>query len=102
MALVGIVLVSHSEKMASGLRDLLRQVATEQVRVEPAGGTAEGGLGTSAERIEAHVLEEVRPGSIVVLHVMYPSRRESLRAVEGIVRGVGRVSKACWACGSSA
>jgi peptidoglycan-N-acetylglucosamine deacetylase len=42
----------------------------------------------SAERIVAHVLQEVRPGSIIILHVMYASRRESLRAVPGIVRGL--------------
>jgi peptidoglycan/xylan/chitin deacetylase (PgdA/CDA1 family) len=45
-------------------------------------------IGSSADRIVAHVLEEVRPGSIIILHVMYPSRRESLRSVEGIVRGL--------------
>jgi peptidoglycan-N-acetylglucosamine deacetylase len=42
----------------------------------------------SAQRIVAHVLDEVRPGSIILLHVMYPSRRESLAAVEGVIRGL--------------
>jgi peptidoglycan-N-acetylglucosamine deacetylase len=45
-------------------------------------------VGASAERIVEHVVDRVRPGSIVILHVMYPSRRESLRAVPGIVRGL--------------
>ena len=45
-------------------------------------------IGGSAERIVAHVLQNVRPGSIIILHVMYPSRRESLRAVPRIVRGL--------------
>ncbi|MEV6342640.1 dihydroxyacetone kinase phosphoryl donor subunit DhaM [Actinoplanes sp. NPDC051851] len=51
MGLVGIVLVSHSAQLASGLRDLLRQVAGDEVRIEPAGGTASGELGTSPELI---------------------------------------------------
>lgn len=52
MAFVGIVLVSHSAALACGTRDLLAQVAGPEVRVEPAGGTDEGGLGTSAAKIE--------------------------------------------------
>ena len=45
-------------------------------------------VASSAARIVSHVLEEVRPGSIILLHVMYPSRRESLRAVEGVITGL--------------
>jgi peptidoglycan-N-acetylglucosamine deacetylase len=33
---------------------------------------------------------QVRPGSIILLHVMYPSRQESLKAVVGIVEGLRR------------
>jgi peptidoglycan/xylan/chitin deacetylase (PgdA/CDA1 family) len=42
----------------------------------------------SAERIAAHVLERVRPGSIVLLHVMYSSGEESRRALPLIVGGL--------------
>lgn len=42
----------------------------------------------SAEAIAAHVIERVRPGSFVLLHVMYSSREESRRAVPLIVRGL--------------
>lgn len=41
-----------------------------------------------ADRIAAHVLERARPGSIILLHVMYPSRAESRRAVPMIVHGL--------------
>ena len=37
------------------------------------------------ERIVRHVLERVRPGSIVLLHVWYPSRATSLAAVGPLV-----------------
>ena len=55
MALVGIVLVSHSPSLAEGVRDLLRQVATDEVRVEPAAGTDDGSLGTSFTKISEAV-----------------------------------------------
>lgn len=42
----------------------------------------------NAERITEHVLANSRPGSIILLHVMYPNRRESLRAVRGVIRGL--------------
>jgi len=46
----------------------------------------------SAERIAAHVVEKVRPGSILLMHVMYESREEPRRALPMIVerlRGMG-------------
>lgn len=45
-------------------------------------------VAVSAERIAAHVVDRVRPGSIVLLHVMYPSRVESQRALGLIVTGL--------------
>jgi peptidoglycan-N-acetylglucosamine deacetylase len=42
----------------------------------------------NAQRIQAHVLERAKPGSIILLHVMYPSRAESLLAVQGTIRGL--------------
>lgn len=45
-------------------------------------------VAASAERIAAHVLENVRPGSIVLLHVMYESREESRKAVPLIIDGL--------------
>jgi PTS hybrid protein len=67
MGLVGIVLVSHSEQLASGLRDLLRQVATPDVRVEPAGGTDDGDLGTSFDRISAAIARAQDGAGVVIL-----------------------------------
>lgn len=41
-----------------------------------------------AERIAKHVLEQVRPGSIILLHPWYRSREASRRAVPAIVEGL--------------
>ena len=48
---MSLVLVSHSKKVAEGLRDMVVQVAGEGVRVAAAGGTADGRLGTNAEAV---------------------------------------------------
>jgi chitin deacetylase len=53
--------------------------------IEPESSPA---VAQNADSIVAQVLAKVRPGSIILLHVMYPSRQESLRSVEGIVRGL--------------
>jgi dihydroxyacetone kinase phosphotransfer subunit len=53
--LVSLVLVSHSRLLAEGLRDMVAQVAGDGVRVETAGGTADGRLGTSAPLIESAI-----------------------------------------------
>jgi len=42
-------------------------------------------VAASAERMTAHVVEKVRPGSILLMHVMYDSREESRRALPMIV-----------------
>lgn len=41
-----------------------------------------------ADKITEHVLSKTQPGSIIILHVMYPARSESLKAVPKIVQGL--------------
>jgi chitin deacetylase len=45
-------------------------------------------IGADADKIAEHVLSKTQPGSIILLHVMYPNRRESMEAVEKIVDGL--------------
>ena len=45
-------------------------------------------VASSSAAIVSHVMTRARPGSIILLHVMYPSRRTSLEAVPGIVDGL--------------
>ncbi|MDQ6877579.1 MAG: dihydroxyacetone kinase phosphoryl donor subunit DhaM [Candidatus Dormibacteraeota bacterium] len=49
--MVSLVLVSHSKSLVEGLRDMVVQVAGDDVRVATAGGTPDGRLGTNAEAI---------------------------------------------------
>jgi phosphoenolpyruvate---glycerone phosphotransferase subunit DhaM len=49
---VGTVLVSHSVRLAEGAADLAAQVGGGTATVVAAGGTDDGGLGTSAAKVE--------------------------------------------------
>ncbi|MFD3549790.1 PTS-dependent dihydroxyacetone kinase phosphotransferase subunit DhaM [Streptomyces sp. NPDC058655] len=66
---VGVVLVSHSAAVAESVADLARGLAAggPVAPVAAAGGTADGGLGTSAERIVAAVREVDRGAGVALL-----------------------------------
>ncbi|GAA1958034.1 PTS fructose transporter subunit IIA [Kitasatospora viridis] len=63
---MGIVLVSHSPLLGAGVRELAGQLG-EGVPVAVAAGTADGGIGTSYELIEAAVREADQGAGVVVL-----------------------------------
>ena len=64
---MGLVLVSHSGTLVEGLRDMVAQVAGEDVPVAIAGGTEDGRLGTSAPRITAALRSALDAGADEVL-----------------------------------
>src|SRR5256714_12791236 len=95
--MVGIVIVSHSETLATGVRELAAEMAGPDVKLELAGGLAEdGALGTDAVRVmEAigradsgdGVLVLMDLGSAVLsaetaLDFMTPEQRESVLLCE--------------------
>jgi PTS hybrid protein len=49
--LVGLLIVSHSHKIAEGVKDLAEQVAGSRVLIAAVGGASDGALGTSADQI---------------------------------------------------
>lgn len=63
---VGIVLVSHSAAIAEGLAALAGQMAPSTTLV-PAGGTDDGGIGTSFDRVSAALTEAQSGSGVVVL-----------------------------------
>ncbi len=65
--LVGLVLVSHSARLAEGVAELARQLGGEDVPIEAAGGLPDGGLGTSSELIERAVRAADRGAGVLVL-----------------------------------
>lgn len=66
---VGLVIVSHSRKLAEGVADLAGQMHGSQARLFPAGGTDDGDLGTSATRIQ-QALEAALEGGQAALILM--------------------------------
>jgi PTS hybrid protein len=67
--MVGIVLVSHSAQVAASVAELAKGLAggAAAVPVAPAGGTQDGGLGTSAELISAAAAAVDRGAGVAVL-----------------------------------
>jgi len=66
--MVGIVIVSHSKKVAEGIKDIAVQMADKNQRIIPAGGTADERIGTDAILI-SKAIEEADTGFGVVVMV---------------------------------
>jgi len=65
--LVGIVVVSHSAQIAAGTVELARQMAGDDLRIEAAGGTADGSLGTDAAAIISAISTAEGGAGVLVL-----------------------------------
>ncbi|TMR96882.1 dihydroxyacetone kinase phosphoryl donor subunit DhaM [Nonomuraea basaltis] len=65
--MVGLVLVSHSAGLAAEAVALVRSIAGDSTPVAAAGGTDDGGLGTSLDLIEAAVREADQGDGVVII-----------------------------------
>lgn len=65
---VGLVVVSHSARLAEGVAELAGQMAHGNVRIVAAGGTDDGGLGTSLTKV-VHAIFAAESGDGVVVLV---------------------------------
>lgn len=63
---VGLVIVSHSARIAEGVVELAAQMAPS-VAIVAAGGTDDGGIGTSFDRVQAALAEAESGDGVVVL-----------------------------------
>jgi phosphoenolpyruvate---glycerone phosphotransferase subunit DhaM len=79
---VGIVLVSHSARLAEGAADLASQVGGGTVTIVPAGGTDDGDLGTSAAKI-GQALRQAEAGAGVLVLPDLGSAVLTVRALLG-------------------
>lgn len=64
--MVGIVIVSHSRKMAESVVELSKMMAPEAL-VEPAGGMDDGGIGTSFEKISNAIKSVYSDDGVLVM-----------------------------------
>ena len=65
--MVNLLIVSHSAQLAAGVKEFADQVAGAKIKIAAAGGTADGSLGTSVERIQAGLQEVASPDGVLVL-----------------------------------
>src|SRR6202000_2946691 len=71
-AVVGIVVVSHSDALAEGVVRLAREMAGPELALEPAGGfegndPTHPALGTDAERVRGAIERAMSPDGVLVL-----------------------------------
>lgn len=67
VARVGIVLVSHSAALAEGTAELAGQIGGGTVLVVPAGGTDDGGIGTSEAKVRRAIIAANAGAGVLVL-----------------------------------
>ena len=65
--MVGLVIVSHSWKIAEGIVDLAQQMAAEHKHIIPAGGLEDKEIGTDAMRIMEAVKAADEGDGVVIL-----------------------------------
>ena len=79
---VGIVIVSHSPKVAEGISDMVRQMVGDMVPLAYAGGNPEGGLGTSVSLIIDAINDAWSAKGVAILVDLGGAETNSEMAVE--------------------
>ena len=79
---VGIVVVSHSRRLAEGVVELARQMAGDAIALEAVGGAADGSLGTDADGIAAAINRADRGAGVVIVADLGSAILASKTAVE--------------------
>jgi phosphoenolpyruvate---glycerone phosphotransferase subunit DhaM len=65
--MVGIVIVSHSNKVAEGIRELSLQMSSKDLRIIAVGGLSDGSIGTDAVMISEAILKANTGDGVAVL-----------------------------------
>lgn len=78
---VGIVLVSHSEKVVLGVKEIIRQVVRD-VPIELAGGTEDGSIGTSVEKITSAIQQADQGAGVLVFYDLGSAKMNAELALE--------------------
>lgn len=80
---VGLVLVSHSAKLAEGLAELAAQMAPD-VLIIPAGGLADGSIGTDYDEVVAAAQRADSGDGVVLLYDLGSAQMTAELAVESL------------------
>ena len=79
---VSIVIVSHSQDIAKGTADMVRQMVGDEVKVAFCGGNPEGGLGTNVPLIVNAIETVWSPMGVAILVDLGGAETNSEMAVE--------------------
>jgi dihydroxyacetone kinase phosphotransfer subunit len=79
---VGIVIVSHSPKVAEGAADMVRQMVGDSVPIAFAGGNPEGGIGTDVGAIMAAIDTAWSEAGVAILVDLGGAETNSEMAIE--------------------
>ena len=79
---VGIVIVSHSAKVADGAADMVRQMVGDRVPLAHTGGNPEGGLGTDLAAIQAAIDAAWSEAGVAILVDLGGAEINSKMAIE--------------------
>ena len=82
MGNVGIVIVSHSPKIAEGVADMVRQMVGNVVPVAHTGGNPDGGLGTDVAAITAAIDKAWSDAGVAILVDLGGAETNSEMAIE--------------------
>lgn len=80
--MVGIVVVSHSPKIAEGIKDLADEMTRGRVKVMAAGGVDDYSIGTNAERIHAAIVEAYSDDGVLILMDLGSAAMSAQMAIE--------------------
>jgi len=95
MANVGIVIVSHSSKVAEGAADMVRQMVGDDVPLAWTGGNPEGGLGTSFAAITDAIHRAWSDAGVAILVDLGGAETNSEMAVEMLPEEKRRLVVVC-------
>jgi len=79
---VGIVIVSHSPKIAEGAADMVRQMVGDAVPLAWTGGDVDGGLGTNVAGILEAIETAWSPAGVAILVDLGGAETNSEMAIE--------------------
>ena len=82
MSNVGIVIVSHSPKVAEGAADMVRQMVGESVPLAYTGGNPDGALGTDVARIVESIGQVWSDAGVAILVDLGGAETNSEMAIE--------------------
>lgn len=81
--MVGVVIISHSSKVAEGVKDIALQMA-DCTPIVAAGGTRENGLGTDIDKITLAINQVYSKDGVIILFDLGSAYMNAAMAIESL------------------